>query len=70
MSDTEVKEVEAVEAETVAEALDTKGDTHLQKCCSCRILPLKNDVEDLGSETSLVPDDERKRSNVSKNLKR
>ena len=61
MSDTEVKEVEAVEAETVEEALDSKGDPSAptRKAVPAEPSPLKNDAEDLGSAVT-SPSDERK----------
>ena len=61
MSDTEVKEVEAVEAETVEEALDSKGDPSAptRKAVPAEPSPLKNDAEDLGSAVT-KPSDERK----------
>ena len=68
MSDTEVKEVEAVEAETVEEALDTKGDPSAptRKAVPAEPSPLKNDAEDLGSAVT-KPDDERKGPSNSAN---
>ena len=68
MSDTEVKEVEAVEAETVEEALDTKGDPSAptRKAVPAEPSPLKNDAQDLGTAVT-SPSDERKGPSNSAN---
>jgi hypothetical protein len=72
MSDTEVKEVEAVEAETVAEALDTKGDPSAptRKAVPAEPSPLKNDAEDLGSAVTSPSDERKGPSNAGKKSKK